>query len=145
MRWQRRLPVLKDKWKEDNQERRGTVDVQERVQTLTRNLADPKYQHLHANIRAALKLYKDGQVPTFERPWNFVDGKLLTHGPVLEHVAGGRALYSEVCISPLKFIGTLWHASAIFQVRLIIILRSARITIHSIQKVFPDQRCRNQK
>ena len=72
--------------------------MQERVQTLTRNLADAKYEHQHANIRAALKLYKDGQVPTYKKPWNFVDGKLLTHGPVLEDVIGGRALHSEVCI-----------------------------------------------
>ena len=65
---------------------------------LTRNLTDPKYEHQHANIRAALRLYRNGQVPTFEKPWNFVDGKLLTHGPVLEDVAEGGALHSEVYI-----------------------------------------------
>ena len=100
--WRRRLPLSNSTAAPPA--RRGTVDVQERVQTLTRNLADPKYKHQHVNIRAALKLYKSGQVPTFEKPWNFVHGELLKHRPVLDDVADGGALHSEVCVSVLRFI-----------------------------------------
>lgn len=76
----------------------SSIDVKERMETLSNMLSNPIYSHQHRNVEAVLAMYKNGTTPTTSRPWWFVDGDFLMTQPELEKLPYGSIVFVEVSL-----------------------------------------------